>query len=463
MRRLLLGSFLGVVVLSLAISTVPFALLIQSVERDRLLTALERDAFVLAGKAEEALESQNVTELAVVRLLAQDYRDAGGARVVITDERGIVAVTNDPEENRIGVSYLTRPEIQAAVSGQISTGERVSDTLGLTLVYVAVPVFSGQEVVGAVRLTFDKSVIDAAVSRQLAGILLIDLTTIGLGGAIALVLSRTFARGLRELELVSRAFAAGDFSARARPDVGPSDIRALALGFNAMAAKVEALVAAQKRFASDASHQLRTPITALMLRIEGLRESLKPTKKIALRFDALETEIARLNRLIDGLLALGRAGSEGVSIVTVNASDVVRERVESWRSLAEESELFIESDIEDGITISAADSALEHIIDVYLDNALSLSPRGSTIHVTLNREGARVVLRVEDQGPGVSPEVSLRAFDRFWRGENSYEGSGLGLAIVRQLADASGADVALAPRQGHPSGADASASFLSAE
>jgi signal transduction histidine kinase len=447
----------------LAISTVPFALLIQSVERDRLLTALERDAFVLAGKAEEALESQNVTELAVVRLLAQDYRDAGGARVVITDERGIVAVTNDPEENRIGVSYLTRPEIQAAVSGQISTGERVSDTLGLTLVYVAVPVFSGQEVVGAVRLTFDKSVIDAAVSRQLAGILLIDLTTIGLGGAIALVLSRTFARGLRELELVSRAFAAGDFSARARPDVGPSDIRALALGFNAMAAKVEALVAAQKRFASDASHQLRTPITALMLRIEGLRESLKPTKKIALRFDALETEIARLNRLIDGLLALGRAGSEGVSIVTVNASDVVRERVESWRSLAEESELFIESDIEDGITISAADSALEHIIDVYLDNALSLSPRGSTIHVTLNREGARVVLRVEDQGPGVSPEVSLRAFDRFWRGENSYEGSGLGLAIVRQLADASGADVALAPRQGHPSGADASASFLSAE
>jgi signal transduction histidine kinase len=418
---------------------------------------------VLAGKAEEALESQNVTELAVVRLLAQDYRDAGGARVVITDARGIVAVTNDPEENRIGVSYLTRPEIQAAVSGQISTGERVSDTLGLTLVYVAVPVFSGQEVVGAVRLTFDKSVIDAAVSRQLAGILLIDLTTIGLGGAIALVLSRTFARGLRELELVSRAFAAGDFSARARPDVGPSDIRALALGFNAMAAKVEALVAAQKRFASDASHQLRTPITALMLRIEGLRESLKPTKKIALRFDALETEIARLNRLIDGLLALGRAGSEGVSIVTVNASDVVRERVESWRSLAEESELFIESDIEDGITISAADSALEHIIDVYLDNALSLSPRGSTIHVTLNREGARVVLRVEDQGPGVSPEVSLRAFDRFWRGENSYEGSGLGLAIVRQLADASGADVALAPRQGHPSGADASASFLSAE
>lgn len=463
MRRLLLGSFLGVVVLSLAISTVPFALLIQSVERDRLLTALERDAFVLAGKAEEALESQNVTELAVVRLLAQDYRDAGGARVVITDARGIVAVTNDPEENRIGVSYLTRPEIQAAVSGQISTGERVSDTLGLTLVYVAVPVFSGQEVVGAVRLTFDKSVIDAAVSRQLAGILLIDLTTIGLGGAIALVLSRTFARGLRELELVSRAFAAGDFSARARPDVGPSDIRALALGFNAMAAKVEALVAAQKRFASDASHQLRTPITALMLRIEGLRESLKPTKKIALRFDALETEIARLNRLIDGLLALGRAGSEGVSIVTVNASDVVRERVESWRSLAEESERFIESDIEDGITISAADSALEHIIDVYLDNALSLSPRGSTIHVTLHREGARVVLRVEDQGPGVSPEVSLRAFDRFWRGENSYEGSGLGLAIVRQLADASGADVALAPRQGHPSGADASASFLSAE
>ena len=118
MRRLLLGSFLGVVLLALAVSTVPFAILIQGVERDRLLTTLERDAFVLAGKSERALDSLAAEDLAPVRLLAQNYREAGGARVVITDELGIVVVTNDPEENRIGVSYLSRPEFGAAVGGK---------------------------------------------------------------------------------------------------------------------------------------------------------------------------------------------------------------------------------------------------------------------------------------------------------------------------------------------------------
>lgn len=457
MRRLLLASFLGIVLVALAISSVPFAFFIQTVERERLLTTLERDAFVIAGKAEEALESLSPSDLRPVRELAQEYRDAGGARVVVTDEQGIVIVTNDPEENRAGVSYLSRPEFTEATAGQISTGERYSETLGLTLVYVAVPVFSGQNIVGAVRLTFDKAVIDAEVSRQLTGILIVALTTLALGGALALILSRTLARGIRELEHASEAFAGGDLSARAREDVGPSDIRALAGGFNAMAEKVSALVETQRRFASDASHQLRTPLTALMLRIEGLRESVKPTAKVTERFDALEQEIARLNRLIDGLLALGRAGAEKTPVVSVDASSHARERVESWRSLAEESGVTLDSHIEDNVTITAAETALEHILDVYIDNALAVSPAGSTITVLLTREGSQVTLLVQDEGPGVSDEVARRAFDRFWRGGSSYEGSGLGLAIVKELADASGASVALESREN--GGAQARAVF----
>ncbi|MEL0149097.1 MAG: ATP-binding protein [Pontimonas sp.] len=447
MRRLLLASFLGIVLVALAISSVPFAFFIQTVERERLLTTLERDAFVIAGKAEEALESLSPSDLRPVRDLAQEYRDAGGARVVVTDEQGIVVVTNDPEENRAGVSYLSRPEFAEATAGQISTGERYSETLGLTLVYVAVPVFSGQNIVGAVRLTFDKDVIYAEVSRQLTGILIVALTTLALGGALALILSRTLARGIRELEHASEAFAGGDFSARAREDVGPSDIRALAGGFNAMAEKVSALVETQRRFASDASHQLRTPLTALMLRIEGLRESVKPTAKVTERFDALEQEIARLNRLIDGLLALGRAGAEKTPVISVDASTLARERVESWRRLADESGVTVDSHIEDNVTITAAETALEHILDVYIDNALAVSPAGSTITVLLTREGSAITLLVQDEGPGVSDEVARRAFDRFWRGGSSYEGSGLGLAIVKELADASGARVALESRE----------------
>jgi signal transduction histidine kinase len=94
---------------------------------------------------------------------------------------------------------------------------------------------------------------------------------------------------------------------------------------------------------------------------------------------------------------------------------------------------------------------------VYIDNALAVSPAGSTITVLLTREGSAVTLLVQDEGPGVSDEVARRAFDRFWRGGSSYEGSGLGLAIVKELADASGASVALERRD--DGGAQARAVF----
>ena len=446
MRRLLLLSFLGIVLIALAVSTVPFALFLQSVERDRLLTTLERDAFVLAGRSEEALESLDADDLAPVRDLATDYREAGGARVVIVDTTATVVVTNDSQENRVGISYASRPEFAEALSGVVSTGERYSDTLGITLVYVAVPVFSGPAIVGAVRLTFDRAFIDAEVNRQLTGIGLVALTTLALGALIAIVLSRTLSRGLKELDTAALAMAEGDFAMRARDDVGPAEIRALSRAFNDMASRVGTLVETQRRFASDASHQLRTPITALMLRVGGLRESLKPGAKNLERLDAIDAELSRLNRLIDGLLTLGRAGSQEVTREVIDASEVSRERLESWTSLAEEAGISLTAKIDKGLLVSAVPTAVEQIVDVFLDNALSVSDHGGKIEVSVVAEGAQVVISVSDQGPGMTPEEISRAFDRFWRGSSGYEGTGLGLAVVKQLAEASGAQVSLTSR-----------------
>jgi len=443
MRRLLLASFLGIVLIALAVSTIPFALFLQSVERDRLLTSMERDAFILAGRSEEALESLDAIDLAPVRELATTYREAGGARVVIVDPTSTVVVTNDPQEDRVGISYASRPEFVDALGGVISTGERYSDTLGITLVYVAVPVFSGSSIVGAVRLTLDKAYIDVVVNRQLAGIGLVALTTLALGALIAIVLSRTLVRGLKELDIAAVAVSRGDFSARAREDLGPAEIRALSQAFNVMASRVGSLMDTQKRFASDASHQLRTPITALMLRLEGLRESVKLNAKSTERFDAIESELARLNRLIDGLLALGRSGADEVRRESVDASMVCQERVESWSSLADEAGITVTADIDPGLTVVAVATAVEQIFDVYLDNALSVTPTGGTIEVRAKTEGPSVVISIADEGPGMSDAELSRAFDRFWRASSLYEGTGLGLALAKQLADASDATASL--------------------
>lgn len=457
MRKILLGSFIGIVLVALAVSTIPFTIFVQDVERNRLLTGLERDAFVIAGRAEEALESFANEDLGPVRDLTTEYREAGGARVVIVDTSGVAVVTNDPEENRVGISYANRPEFAEALAGSISTGERRSETLGLTLVYVAVPVFSGTEIIGAVRLTFDKAAIDKEVNRQLTGIALVALTTLLLGALLALFLSRTLARGLRELEEAAEALSRGDLSARAQENTGPSDIRVLAHAFNKMAQRVEVLVEEQKRFAFDASHQLRTPLTAIMLRLGGLRESLKATPKTNERFDAIEGEVTRLNRLIDGLLALGRAGANSANREVVNVSSVCRELTGTWQSLAEEMGKQVAVEIEQDLHIIAAPTAFEQIFDVYLDNALAVEPLGGIVHVSLRSEDGHVVLTVKDNGPGLTPEQEERAFDRFWRGPNEYQGTGLGLAIAQQLALASQASLSL--KNDSAGGAIASAKF----
>ena len=212
-----------------------------------------------------------------------------------------------------------------------------------------------------------------------------------------------------------------------------------------MANRLELLVGEQKAFAADASHQLRTPLTALQLRIERLRDKIKATKATEQSFDEIESEISRMRRLIEGLLALGRASSESLNRETVDAAHVVNQRVEEWASLAEEAGITLTCATPRTALALAVPTAIEQIVDNFIDNAISILSGGGRINVDVTDQISHVVISVTDDGPGISAADANRAFDRFWRGNATHEGTGLGLAIVRQLAQASGGSVSLTP------------------
>ena len=109
------------------------------------------------------------------------------------------------------------------------------------------------------------------------------------------------------------------------------------------------------------------------------------------------------------------------------------------------------------LQVIAVPNAVEQIVDNYIDNSLSVSPEGSIIEVQIRASESSAELHVLDQGPGLSPEDCVRAFDRFWRANSDRHGSGLGLAIVAQLARASGGKAELTPRPN--GGLDASVSL----
>jgi signal transduction histidine kinase len=449
MRRLFLFALLGVSIVALLLSDIPFGLYLYQVERDRLITQLQRDAFILGGRAEDALEDSNTTGLDTTRDLAIAYRDEGGARVVIVNTAGTAVVTNDPTDSREGLNYGTRPEIAEALTGRVATGQRYSDTLQIELVYVAVPIYSGDSVVGAVRLTFNEQAIDDAVTRSLWGVYLVAFITLVFAIVLAFVISRVLSRNLVHLGDIATRLSHGDLSARADEPDGPKEVKELAQNVNQMATRLEALVQEQKSFAADASHQLRTPLTALQLRIERVREGLPDNPELGERFDEIDGELSRMRRLIEGLLALGRSSVEDVTKAPQDIGAIVRERVEHWRSLAEESDVSIQVASPESAIVWAVPTATEQIIDNYVDNALSVMPDGGELHIDVAVSDGETELRVRDTGPGISAEDAERAFDRFWRGGATHEGTGLGLAVVKQLALSSGARVSLEP---HPEG-----------
>lgn len=446
MKWRLVAALLGLTLVVLLVHDIPLMGYLRTVESDRIITALERDSFVIAGRSEEALENQDSNTATYVQEAIAKYSSQSGARVIVTDVQGIAIATSDATDT-VGTSFLSRPEIAEALSGQVSTGRRFSSTLNQELIYVAVPVLNGGQTLGAVRLTFPASTVDEAVNTRVRGISTVAGITLLVAALVALLLATGITRRLTKLQKVTEEFTNGNFEVRAEIDGGAPEIQSLARSFNKMADQLEKLISQQRAFAGDASHQLRTPLTALQLRLERVSELLDDDPTAAAdRLDAALIETDRLQRLVEGLLVLSRSESKNVVTGEHDAAQIARERAENWDALAAEQGIAIATEIPDTAIVKCVPGAIEQVIDNYVDNALEVVTAGSTITICIETGPEVIKISVLDEGPGL-PEADLaKAFNRFWRARSDAHGSGLGLAIVDRLAEASGGKATLANR-----------------
>ena len=458
MRRRFILAITAVTLLVLLVQDVPLAFYMHQNEQNKITGTLQRDALVLAGRSQSSLWSPTAANTASLSTLAASYRKNGGARIVIVNASGTAIVTSDDDQLKVGESFASRPEIATALKGQIVQGVRYSETLKENLLYVTVPVYNGDVVLGAIRLTFPEKVVTDAVNNQVWVLALVALTTILLAAIAGTIFARGVTRRLKDLESVTEKLADGDLSARADESSGAPELRTLARSFNTMTSRLEALIDQQRAFASDASHQLRTPLTALRLRLEKASDLIATDPAgAAERLRAAELETDRLNNIIEGLLTLSRSEASTVPVETVDLAKVVSARVAHWQALADESAVMLRFEGPASVLVSAVPTTVEQIVDNFLDNALSVSPPDSLLLTRITVEGRNITLSVLDEGPGMTPEDCLRAFDRFWRASSETPGSGLGLSIVAQLAQASGARAELRPRS--PRGLEARVTF----
>jgi len=453
---------MGLTLLVLLVQDIPLSAYLRQVETDRLVTSLERDAFVLAGRSEDALENPTSEGDAMLTELARTYRDSGGARVVIANRAGIAVVTSDDDQLKAGSSYLSRPEISAALEGTITSGSRYSQTLEQQLLFVAVPVLSGGSVLGAVRLTYPEDVVTHAVTSRLSVLGTIALTSVLLAGVAGLIFSTSVTRRLRLLEAVTEVLANGDLTARADETIGAPEIRALSRSFNSMADRLSAMIEQQRSFAADASHQLRTPLTALRLRLESAHELVTSDPETAAsRLAAAENEADRLLTIIEGLLLLSRVESGGIQRTPIDLAAVAEARAGQWAALAGDLGVSIRLAVGDPTIVFAVPTSIEQVIDNFVDNALTAAHAGDEIMIEVTRSAGTATVSVVDHGPGLTVDQRAHAFDRFWQADSDGSGSGLGLAVVKQLVAASGGDAWLTPNEPH--GLSAHAMFSTIE
>jgi signal transduction histidine kinase len=437
-RRLLL-TYLTITAFVLAAVVIPLGRTFADREQDRLVFDIERDAQAVASLTEDALESGQPP--AIDGLLTR-YAGTGG-RIVVVDNAGISIADSDRPGGEAR-DFSTRPEVAAALDGERTSGTRPSETLGQDLMFVALPVASGGVVHGAVRVSYPTSALDSRVAAMWLRLGLLCVVVVVSVAAVGLLLARSVTRPARDLRRAAVALAGGDLAVRVHLDGGPPELRDLADTFDRTADRLGQLVESQRRFVADASHQLRTPLTALRLRLEALGPAVEADAQPKL--DAALAETDRLARLIESLLVLARSDAAPAR-VTVDPAAVVSALAESWNLTAHDRAVTLDVDVPAApAPVAVVAGALEQILDNLVSNALAVAPPGTAVTIRVARSDHRVELHVVDQGPGMSREALDHAFERFWRAPGAAgPGFGLGLAIVQQLAVASGGTAHLAP------------------
>lgn len=390
-------------------------------------------AHTLAAAAEERIADRRETAALSRTLASLRHENEGGAELTlaVVDDDGHVVMGRE--------TGLYRPDRAAPGLAGLSrvTGE------GDRLVAVVPVNGHGEQVAGAVLVS--RTLTPLADRIMWLWVRLGTVAFLSLVAAVILAsaLARWAGRPLRRLEIAAESLGAGELDARAEPPKQPANIRRLAERFNVMAARLENLVHDHRTMLADVSHQLRTPLAALRLRVELLAEE---TTAAPAEIDAALDELARLARLVDGLLAMARAENTTAAPEPVRLSVLLTERAEAWQPVAAERDVQLSVEANDHLKVLAVPGHLEQVLDNLVDNALTATPEGSRVRLAARRSGHRVRVTVTDDGPGMGEEAMAGAFRRFRTDRAA--GTGLGLAIAHRLITTDGGQMTLSNAPG---------------
>ncbi|WP_433017169.1 sensor histidine kinase [Kribbella sp. CA-294648] len=427
MKLRLVASYVLLVAVALALFTIPVALSSSSILRSTLEQTAQREAQLFAPLVlrDDAAAAQAVDDR------TRDFESATGSRVELVEP------ADQPADAQVR---------QALDGGDPKPVWGRHPLLQADAVSVVLPVKDQGRTVAVVQIVSPAADVNAQIAQIWRFRLLVGGAVLLVASAVAVVIASTLARPLRHLDAVARRIGDGDYSVRASTK-GPPEIATLARTLNDSARQTNALLTSQRSFVADASHQLRTPLAAMRLTLDNVRDTTHDPA-LSGRIATIDAEIHRMSRMVEGLLALARAESTSAPAQPIDLAAIIDLRVSTWSAALQDTGVELVVELDRPCWITATPGALEQVLDNVLSNALAVVPASSRITIVARRTGSSAELVIEDQGPGMTAEQRARAFDRFWRAGPPCTGTGLGLAIVKQLVEHDGGQAELRPAPG---------------
>ncbi|MEU7908459.1 HAMP domain-containing sensor histidine kinase [Actinoplanes sp. NPDC049118] len=454
MHRRLLVVLVPLAVLLVAALGVPLGVTVAEREMQEVYVDRLGDIDRFASLAETAL-STGRTEALDQELTR--YHELYGIPAAVLDTSGTVLLGPAGAYRDAARSEPALPRIvTAALAGARSEPSGEWAPWHDSALVVAEPVGRDSEVVGAVVTISDLSKArDRVLVRwaRLAGLGLLPLIALV---AVAWPVSAWVLRPVRELDAATSRISRGDLRTRADAEAGPAELRRLADSFNTMMDAVENAVQRQRAFVSDASHQLRNPLTSLRLAVESLEPHLSPAGDGRQVYDVAVEEMTAMQRMLDALQASSRMESmRTASPVELDA--VLATRLDRWRALAATAGETLTVDVPPGLRLLEPPGGLGSVLDELISNALRLSDARAvelSARVVPGGAAGSVVVAVRDDGRGLDASERAQALWRFWRSprHQNVSGTGLGLAICADLVGAAGGELRLEEGLPRPDG-----------
>jgi two-component system, OmpR family, sensor kinase len=409
---------------------------------------LQRDLDAsLAGEAESlarAVTVQGGLPLRPLRLVLPDINTFSGGDLLIqvVDARGTVL---DRSESLGRVVLPVDAETRRALADGSGRYETTTVPGGQLRVY-ALPLVLGGQVVGALQVARSLAPVASATTRVLQALAAVDVLLLLLAAGAGWAMARGALRPIAAVRDTAEAIG-DDGDLDRRVPVGPArdEVGALAATFNRMLDRLQAALAAQRRFVADASHELRTPLTTLRVNLATLRRGDAHHSPAEIEIlDDMDGELQRLSRLVEGLLALARTDAgQPLERAPVALDALVRKVYQA--ALPQADGRVVALGAVAPIQVAGSADHLEQVVRNLVDNALKYTPPGGHVTVTLRHAGDEAELSVRDDGAGIAPDDLPHVFERFYRSPaaRGRSGAGLGLAIAASIVRAHGGHIAV--------------------